>query len=263
MLWGLLWDLLCFPVFLLLFLCGRAPAALPLRPLQRVAEFAVEARITAALIGLNLLTFALQCALAPTLSPARFLRLFALSPRDLEHGNWPPLLLHLFAHAGPGHLLGNMMTLFVFGRIVERHLGGAWTLGVYLGAATVSTTLSMAAQVALAQNIPTLGASGAIAGLLALGVLLDPFTITFEALVPMPVMVLGWVALGTDLSGVLSSGAARSSVDHFAHMGGYLSVLILYPFLGEQDRRRTRLGLGANLATVVLMILLWAALKSP
>jgi membrane associated rhomboid family serine protease len=258
LLWGLLGDLLCAPLWLYRILRGQAAPQIFLRPLYRIAAFASAARMTAALILANLLGFAIELGARLCLSEAAFLRRFTLVPADLQKGHLLPLLTHLFAHASPVHLLGNMLTLFVFGRIVERHLGPLRTLLTYLGAASVSTALSLAAQVALHKSVPTLGASGAIAGLVALGILFEPFAITFEALLPMPVFLLGWLAVAADLSGVLSG--RHDGIDHFAHLGGYLSVLAAFALLDPDQRRKVRLGLWLNLATAGLAVTFWLIL---
>ncbi len=256
LLWGLLHDAICAPVWLVLLLVGKAHLADGARPFVRLMHFATSARMTATLILLNLLVFAWELQeRAMGLSPARFMHRFAVSPADLVQGNYLPLLTHLFAHAGVAHLLGNMLTLFVFGRVVERHLGGWLMLASYLGAALVSTSLSLGVQIALHQNVPTLGASGAVAGMVALGILFAPFTVTFEALVPMPLLLLGWLAMAADFSGITLG--RDDGIDHFAHLGGYLSVLFVWFLLPPAQRLRLRAGLFVNLASAVVAALLW------
>lgn len=262
LLWGLLYDLACAPLYLIRLALGRANPADALRPFVRLWHFILSARMTATLIFLNLAAFAweVQARLAG-LSAAAFTHRFTLSPADLRHGRLLPLLTHVFAHASVAHLVGNMLTLLVFGRVVERHLGGRRMLAAYAGAAAVSTALSLAAQVALGQNLPTLGASGAVAGMVALGILFEPFAITFEALLPMPLFLLGWLALAADLGGVTSGRS--DGIDHFAHLGGYLSVLAIYALLDGDERRRARLGLMLNLITAFCGVLTWLLWLQP
>jgi membrane associated rhomboid family serine protease len=262
LLWGLLYDLCCAPILILRLLQGRARGADLLRPFLRIALFATAARMTALLIALNFAVFAWEVLCrAGGMGTAAFLHRFALTPADLQAGRLAPLLLHVFAHASLAHLLGNMLMLFVFGREVERRLGPWRTLAAYLGAAMVSTVLSLGAQLALHQQVPTLGASGAVAGMVALGILFSPLTLTFEALVPMPLLVLGWLAIAADLSGVLRQRS--DGIDHFAHLGGYLSVLSLYALLQPEERAAARLGLLINLGTALCAALLWLLWLKP
>lgn len=260
---GLLRDLLRLPGALLREARrprGRGDLLRPLRPpLLRLYAFAAAARATAALLLLNILGFLCELgARAAGMGDSAFLRTFALRPSDLRAGRLLPLFTHLVSHAGWAHLLGNLLTLLVFGRAVEARLGPGRTLGAYFGAACVSTALSMAAQAALGQDVPTLGASGAVAGLVALGTLLSPFTLTFEALLPMPLCVVGWLAVAADLAGARRGG---DGVDHFAHLGGYLSVLLCLLLMDRAQRRAARAGLLLNLATAAGAAALWLALR--
>ncbi len=259
--WGLLYDLLCAPVWLFNLARGRAALRDGLRPLQRLLRFVLSARMTALLILLNLLVFAVELyARGAGWSRAAFIARFALSTDGLGRGEHLPLLTHFFAHVDLVHLGGNMLALFVFGRVVERNLGPWRLLGCYLLAAVCSTALSLLAQGLSGRSVPTLGASGAVAGLLALGILLEPLTITFEALVPMPLFLVGWLAIAADFAALLGRGGVAGApglVDHPAHLGGYLSVLLGYYVLKRQQRAQARLGLLINLLTLLLMAGLW------
>ena len=256
--WGLLYDLLCAPVWLVNLARGRARPSDGLRPLERLLRFVLSARLTALLILLNLLVFAVELyARGAGWSRAAFIARFALSTDGLGRGEHLPLLTHFFAHADLMHLGGNMLALFVFGRVVERNLGPWRLLGCYLLAAVCSTALSLLAQGLAGRSVPTLGASGAVAGIVALGILLEPLTITFEALVPMPLFLVGWLAIAADFAALLGRGGAGEPVDHPAHLGGYLSVLLGYYVLKRQQRAQARLGLLINVLTLLLMAGLW------
>ncbi len=218
----------------------------------------VTAQMTALLIGLNLAVYTLESYLRNNgMSEAALLHRFALRREDLLIGHYSVLLTHVFSHAGAVHLAGNMLALFFFGRLVERRLGPWRLLGAYLVAAAVSTTLSLLAQYLSPghPSIPTLGASGAVAGLVALGVLLDPFAITFALLLPLPLFLVGWLTMAADFL-ALWHGAA-DQVDHPAHVGGYMSVSLYYFALSRSQKRRARVGLLLNLATALLAFTLW------
>ncbi len=258
LLWGLLYDLLCAPLWLINLLRGRAKWRDGLRPVDRLQQFALSARMTALLVTLNLLVFAFEIYTRHAgWSRAAFVAHFALSTDGLGRGEQLPLLTHFFAHASPIHLGGNMLALFVFGRVVERNLGPWRLLACYLLAAVCSTALSLLAQGLSGRSVPTLGASGAVAGLVALGILLEPLTLTFEALVPMPLFLVGWLAMAADFAALLGPGAATDPVDHPAHLGGYLSVLLCYYALKQKHQQQARLGLWVNLATLLLMAGMW------
>lgn len=255
LLWGLLYDLIRAPVFLVLLCLGRADWQQALTPLHRMGRFALSARATATLIVLNVLVFTVELFVQKTWSPERFLNTFAFSPQALWHGQTLPLFLHVFAHASLPHLLSNMLALFVFGRVVEQLVGPLRLLFAYGVAAVAATLTSLLAQGLSGQYVPTLGASGAVAGLIALGVLLSPLTITFEALFPMPLFLVGWLAMAADLPALWDK--SKDAVDHPAHLGGYLSVVLVYRLLPIKLKAQARFGLLLNVLTILFAIVLW------
>lgn len=263
LLWGLLYDAACAPLWLVGLLVGKTRLEDGLRPLLRLYRFALASRMTVLLIALVLAVFLAEIATERTgLGRARWLALFTLSPDGLRRGQYAPLLLHVFSHAGLGHLLGNVAALFVFGRVVERHLGPWRLLGAFLVSAACATSFSLLAQGLAGRSVPTLGASGAVAGLVALGVLLEPLAITFEALIPLPLFAAGWLAIAADLLALFRSGAGGPAgvdrIDHPAHLGGYLSVLLFYQALHPDERRRAGVGLVINLVTLLgLLLVRW------
>jgi membrane associated rhomboid family serine protease len=243
------------PAFVILLLLGKVELRDALLPLERIWQFVLSARATATLIALNVCCFAIETVLLQKWPTERFLATFAFSPQALWQGRFLPLLLHVFAHASLPHLLSNMLALFVFGRVVERLLGPGRLLLAYGIAALAATLCSLLAQGLAGQYVPTLGASGAVAGLIALGVLLSPLSITFEALIPMPLFLVGWLAMAGDLLALWQS--ARDSVDHPAHLGGYLSVALMYRVLPGKLKAQVRFGLLLNVLTILFAMLLW------
>src|SRR5207248_5688620 len=144
-----------------------APLVIPLRDTipSRTAPV-----VTVALIAVNVIVFLHEAALGPYLE--RFVFAYGLVPRRLVY--WPgdpldpvrflPLVTSMFWHGGWLHLIGNMLYLWIFGDNVEDKLGHVRFLIFYL-AAGVAAALT---QVALdpVSPLPTVGASGAIAGVL-------------------------------------------------------------------------------------------------
>ncbi len=258
--WGLLYDLIRAPAFLLLLCLGKARWQSALLPLTRIGQFALSARATATLIVLNVLVFAVELFVQKSWSSDRFLSTFAFSPQALWQGRVLPLVLHVFAHASLPHLLSNMLALFVFGRVVEQLVGPLRLLFAYGVAALSATLTSLLAQGLSGQYVPTLGASGAVAGLIALGVLLSPLTLTFEALFPMPLFLVGWLSMAADLLAVWDK--SRDAVDHPAHLGGYLSVVLIYRLLPGTLQAKARFGLLLNVLTILFALCLWYLQRS-
>ncbi len=261
---SLLGDVLLLPLWLGGLILGHRRARISdgLRPFLRLQEFATAARMTALLIAVNLLVFTIEACLRKSgFTDKALLEHFALRRVDLQNGHYRGLFLHVFAHASPGHLGGNLLALFVFGRVVERHLGPWRLLLAYGLSAALAAGVSLLAQLlsAASANTAMLGASGAVAGLVALGVLLEPFAITFEALFPMPLFLCGWLTMAADLLALWQG--ARDHIDHPAHFGGYLSIVVLYQTLDARQKQRTRAGLLINLLSAFGVFTLWRLLS--
>ena len=195
--------------------------------------------ITVALIAINFAVFLHELSLGPHqiqpffqrygLVPARF----SLALAGYHVPLWAlvvPLFSSMFLHEGWLHILGNMWFLWVFGGAVEDTLGSVSYLTFYMVcglAAGVTQTLF-----SWASPIPTIGASGAISGVMGAYLLLYPRSKVLT-LVPLiffwftwrlPALVMiGYWFLIQFLSGLASLGVAQQGgVAFWAHVGGFL-----------------------------------------
>jgi len=200
-----------------------------------------------ALIAVNVLAFLYETSLGESLVP--FLERNAVIPARFLGGPFSVRqaltpVTAMFLHAGWMHLLGNMLYLYIFGDNVEDTLGH----GVYLLFYLLSGMASFAVQVLFqsASQVPNLGASGAIAGVLGAYFLLFPRARVVTLLpiflvVEIPAVIfLGLWFLLQFLSGAASLGrpASEGGVAWWAHIGGFVAGVILLKVLGEQGRRR-------------------------
>ena len=148
---------------------------------------------------------------------------------------WLTFVTSMFMHGGFMHILGNMLYLWIFGNNVEDVLGRFWFIVFYF----LTGFAASAAQVisSWGSNVPGIGASGAIAGVLAAYLIFFPaarvdtliFLGLFSRIASLPaVLVLGlWFVLQL-FNGVLAFGVAQSGgVAWFAHIGGFVAGLIL------------------------------------
>ena len=92
-------------------------------------------------------------------------------------------------------------------------------------------------------------------GLVSVSILLNPFYLTHELIIPLPIMVTGWLALYADLAGILNP--ATDGIGHFAHFGGFLSVGLLAFALGVEERSSLKKGLIINIISLILAVILW------
>jgi rhomboid family protein len=157
------------------------------------------------------------------------------------------VLLSMFLHGGWAHLLGNMLYLWIFGDNVEDRCGHVKYLIFYLLCGYAATLAHIWADPR--SRIPSLGASGAIAGVLGAYIVLYPHArvVTllplglFTQLVQLPaVFFLGFWFLQQFLLGVAESGAPRNSgggVAWWAHIGGFVAGLVLVWFFQRTKRK--------------------------
>ena len=161
---------------------------------------------------------------------------------------WFTLVTSMFLHGGLAHLLGNMLYLYIFGDNVEDVLGHARYLlfyllaGVAAGIAHVATTVFSRSGVLL----PSLGASGAISGVLAAYITLFPRrrvrVLWLYSLLDVPaILAIGIWFVFQLVSGLGMLGGGSTGVAYGAHVGGFIAGLILVRVMGRARRAPTYL----------------------
>jgi len=162
------------------------------------------------------------------------------------------LLTSMFMHGGIMHLLGNMLFLWIFGDNIEDDLGHGRYAAFYLVTGLVASLAHVASTFAFGQNpyIPSLGASGAISGVMGAYILMHPrrrvtvFMFRFLTEVPGFVAVGLWFVLQLISGlGLLGGGSQAGGVAYAAHIGGFVAgfALVKLFMLG-----RGRPGAGAS-----------------
>jgi membrane associated rhomboid family serine protease len=204
--------------------------------------------VTYLLIGLNVWVFIYELALGPHLEsfigtwgfvPADFFALAGVPEATTER--YLPLLTSMFLHGGLLHLIGNMLYLWIFGDNVEDRVGHLRFLLFYLSAGLGAALCH--AYLHPESTIPTVGASGAISGVLggylllfphARVLTLVPIVFIFVQIVEVPaVLYLGFWFLMQLVAGTLAFALADAAggVAWWAHVGGFMVGLILVPLL--------------------------------
>ncbi|MEE4187084.1 MAG: rhomboid family intramembrane serine protease [Roseobacter sp.] len=156
--------------------------------------------------------------------------------RLTDGGGFHTIISSMFLHGGFLHLAGNMLFLWIFGDNVEDELGHFNFLGFYL----ICGVLAALAHYALGPNsqVPTVGASGAIAGVMGGYFLLFPkakvdiliILIVFFKILPIPAWIMLAVWFGMQFIGGISSNADEAGVAYWAHAGGFVAgILLLLP----------------------------------
>ena len=203
--------------------------------------------MTLLLIAANVIVFLYQVALPQPAGDA-FVKTFALTPSHIKlalegHRYTPleaflPLFTSMFLHGGWLHIIGNMWFLWIFGDNVEDQFGHLGYLMFYiicgLGSGVSQVIFSWGSK------IPSLGASGAISGVLGAYIVFFPrakiltlvplLIIFFTVRVPAAIFIGLWFVMNF-LSGVGSLGATNTGgVAWWAHVGGFLIGVIIAAF---------------------------------
>jgi membrane associated rhomboid family serine protease len=206
--------------------------------------------VTVLLIVANAAVFVFELSLSSRANLSAFFADFALFPAAVTQA--PSLVAYrsvftsMFMHAGWMHLLGNMLFLWIFGNNIEDSVGHFRYVVFYLlcGVAAAVTQVAMAPD----SQVPMVGASGAISGVLGAYLLLFPRA---QVLVLVPIwifirfiyvpawlMLIVWFGLQLLSGSLVSARMAGGGVAFWAHIGGFVAGMLLIPMF---KKRRVRL----------------------
>jgi membrane associated rhomboid family serine protease len=197
---------------------------------------------TIALVGTCTVVFLWQEGLPPRAAhdaiyglgmvPAVLFGYAHLAPRLQIVPAWATIFTSMFLHGGWLHLIGNMIYLWIFGRGVESALGPVRLVLFYLICGTAAALTQ--ALVDPGSQVPMIGASGAIAGVLGGYLILHPrgnvvvffWILIFVRLIAVPAVILLGIWFLLQLMGALSS-AGEPGVAVWAHVGGFITGTVL------------------------------------
>ena len=211
---------------------------------------------TLTLIVVNTAVFAYELSLGHAIN--HFILTFGLIPAryTTTHGGiiitspvafLVPVFTSMFIHGGWLHLIGNMLFLFVFGRSIEDRFGHGQFLMLYFlsgfGAAVIDILFNMGSRV------PTIGASGAIAGILGaylvsfptarITTLIPLFVFFWTLRIPALLVLVYWFAIqfvaGYQMLAIES--ATTGGVAWWAHVGGFVLGMLLALAMPKRQRR--------------------------
>ena len=189
--------------------------------------------VTYALITVNILVFFSYAGLDDRAVNALFYD-WAIIPRQVASGaGWVTLFTSMFLHAGIAHLGGNMLFLWIFGDNLEDKMGhGKFFTFYVLSGLAAGLAHIMAAPGSV---VPTVGASGAIAGVMGGYLLLFPkakvdiliILIVFFRIIPVPawLMLMLWFAM--QFLGGIGADPDTGGVAYWAHAGGFVAGFLL------------------------------------
>ncbi len=224
--------------------------------------------VTVGLIAANVAVFILQFTLPRWgITGNGWYYLLGVRPFELTHHvdlppfvwfpGWATLFTSMFVHGGWAHIIFNMWYLWIFGNNVEDAMTRPRYLVFYLACGFAATATQVLASPAA--DVPLIGASGAIAGVLGGYLVLFPRARVLTVIpllivwpvfeIPAWILLLVWFAIQA-VSGWRSWGSGEAGVAFFAHVGGFVAgVLLVLLFARRRPRRaRPRGGAGGRAA---------------
>ncbi len=211
------------------------------------------AYISMAFIALNVMAFLLEINRPSEQAVQAFITAWGVVPREYSSGVdlpptipyplWTTLITSMFLHGGWGHLGGNMLFLWIFGDNLEHRIGHLRFSLFYLACGIAAGLAHIVFN--SDSSIPTVGASGAISGVLGGYLLMFPrnrvYVLTYGGVAAVPaLMMLGLWILIQFINGVgeVARTPETGGVAYIAHIGGFVAGMVLAPLLagGRQPR---------------------------
>jgi membrane associated rhomboid family serine protease len=196
--------------------------------------------VTYALIAINVLFFLVELSAGDA-----FINRWAVVPRQLlanPVAEFITIFTAMFMHASWLHLGGNMLYLWIFGDNVEDRLGHAKFLIFYLLCGIAAFFAQ--ALVDPSSNVPNLGASGAIAGVLGAYLIMFPRgsvrVMMGRGIIPMPALVVIGFWFVLQLFSSFGAVSSEGGVAYMAHVGGFIAGLVLAVLFGGMRQPRLR-----------------------
>ena len=181
-------------------------------------------------VGMSVLTYLNEPLMA---------RLFALNPITFITKPWQ-LVTYMFMHGGFGHLFFNMYTLYIFGSVLERIWGTKKFLLFYFVTGIGAALVHILVQYLTGSFALTVGASGAIYGILMGYAVLYPDSIMTLIFPPISLKAKWFVLIFAAIELFLGVTGTQAGVAHFAHLGGLIFGYLLMLYWKKKHRLYSR-----------------------
>lgn len=208
--------------------------------------------VTWALIVVNVLVFLIELAQPSPGALQSFIQAWGIVPREYTAGQdlapqiplpfWSTLFTSMFLHGGWMHLGGNLLYLWIFGDNIERRMGHGRFLVFYLlcGLAAGLGHIFFSPN----STVPTVGASGAISGILGGYLVLFPrnrvrvLTRTGVVAVPAMVMLGLWILIQVMSQMAARPGGEGGGIAYLAHIAGFVAGMVLVRIFSSRGQTR-------------------------
>ena len=166
-------------------------------------------------------------------------RMFALNPITFIYKPWQ-LVTYMFMHGGIGHLFFNMYTLYIFGSVLENIWGTKKFLTFYFVTGIGAALIHIAVQYLTGNFALTVGASGAIYGILMGYAMLYPDSVLTLLIPPISMKAKLFVLVFAGIELLFGVTGTQAGVAHFAHLGGLVFAFLLLMFWKKRHRLYSR-----------------------
>src|SRR5579871_6383951 len=213
-------------------------------PLRSSERHYTSATVTLLLIVANVLVFLYELSLGNGRQLNHFIQVYGIVPDRLHLSS---IVTSMFIHGGWLHILGNMWFLWIFGRGVEDVMGHAKFLIFYFACGIAAGLVHIV--VNANSPVPTVGASGAIAGVMGgylikfprarIVTLIPIFVFITTMEIPAAVMLVWWflIQLVSGVGSLAETDYTGGGVAWFAHVGGFLAGMLLIKLFPQRPRK--------------------------
>jgi len=190
---------------------------------------------------------------------------FGFSLTNVLAGKWYVLLTSAFLHAGPDHILLNMIALFFFGRALEEHVSRRNFLLIFFGAAIAGDVAITAANLLgiMPADAITVGASAGIFGVMGAAMFVKPLEfVVFPYIIPVPIVLVALLYVIYNASAfmaVILSGA-KSQISYVSHLGGLAAGV--YAGIKIESLKRDLIALFIIFAIIIIIPVIWSYLET-
>ncbi|NQU78155.1 rhomboid family intramembrane serine protease [Candidatus Woesearchaeota archaeon] len=289
--YNLLKDILLLPITLLLVIAKKKEWTDLLQPLKDLWRFLTDARMTFFLILLNIILFFTVRAILyfngfgfvdNVFTGTGFANMWSIPDFSNMQPNLEligfqidnilafqentlfmhpiyiiPFLLAGFTHLNFIHLFGNMVSIFIFGRVIEKKIGPSKVFAVYLVPSVLGFFMLAIFNVFISGggDIAS-GASIAVFGFIAAAIILSPFYITYESIIPLPIIVVALAGLVYQFANLYSNilQGISSGISYMGHVLGFFISFSFILFLYRQNISEIKLGMVFSLIAIILSL---------
>ncbi len=213
-------------------------------------------KLTHVLIILFVLVFLLEIYLSSTGYLQSAFDDYGFSLKAIEEGKYWTFITSIFLHGNVEHLVINLIAFFFFGIILEEALGWKKFLLIFFISAVIGNLAVLGASYfgIIRADVPTVGASGAIFGILGAAMLIKPFelVIVFPNILPVPLVVVALLYTISNVASflILLATGQYSQTAYAAHIGGLLTGL----YFGLQQQKSWK---GVLVVVALILILIF------